>query len=77
MFYSGAMEGEFDKQGRINLSPTLKKHAGLVKECVIVGVSNRIEIWLRSAGKSILTKPTKVMMKLRKIWTISSYKDGI
>lgn len=47
MFYSGAMEGEFDRQGRINLSPTLKKHAGLVKECVIVGVSNRIEIWAK------------------------------
>jgi MraZ protein len=29
------------------LSPTLKKHAGLVKECVIVGVSNRIEIWAK------------------------------
>lgn len=47
MFYSGAMEGEFDKQGRINISPTLKEHAGLKKECVIVGVSTRIEIWAK------------------------------
>ena len=31
LFYSGAM--------------TLKEHAALIKECVIVGVSNRIEIW--------------------------------
>ncbi len=45
LFYSGAMECEFDKQGRVNLTTTLKKHAGLTKECVIVGVSNRIEIW--------------------------------
>ncbi len=45
LFYSGAMESEFDKQGRVNLTTTLKKHAGLTKECVIVGVSNRIEIW--------------------------------
>lgn len=45
MFYSGAMEAEFDKQGRINLTTTLKKHAGLEKACVIVGVSDRIEIW--------------------------------
>lgn len=44
-FYAGAMEGEFDKQGRINISDVLKKHAALVKECVIVGVSERIEIW--------------------------------
>lgn len=45
LFYSGAMESEFDKQGRVNLTTTLKKHAELTKECVIVGVSNRIEIW--------------------------------
>lgn len=45
LFYSGAMECEFDKQGRVNLTATLKRHAGLDKECVIVGVSNRIEIW--------------------------------
>lgn len=45
LFYSGAMESEFDKQGRVNLTMTLKEHAALIKECVIVGVSNRIEIW--------------------------------
>lgn len=45
MFYSGAMESEFDKQGRVNLTTTLKQHAGLKKECVIIGVSDRIEIW--------------------------------
>ena len=45
LFYSGAMECEFDKQGRVNLTTTLKEHASLVKECVIVGVSDRIEIW--------------------------------
>jgi protein mraZ len=39
------METEFDKQGRVNLTATLKEHADLIKECVIVGVSNRIEIW--------------------------------
>lgn len=45
LFYSGAMECEFDKQGRVNLTTTLKEHAELTKECVIIGVSNRIEIW--------------------------------
>ncbi len=39
------MESEFDKQGRVNLTMILKEHAALTKECVIVGVSNRIEIW--------------------------------
>lgn len=44
-FYSAATECEFDKQGRINLPQTLSKHADLTKKCVIVGVSERIEIW--------------------------------
>lgn len=44
-FYSAATECEFDKQGRINIPATLREHAGLTKKCVIVGVSNRFEIW--------------------------------
>ena len=52
LFYSGAMESEFDKQGRVNLTTTLKRHAGLTKECVIVGVSNRIEIWSKERWDS-------------------------
>ncbi|HIY91379.1 division/cell wall cluster transcriptional repressor MraZ [Companilactobacillus sp. HBUAS56275] len=44
-FYSAAAEVEFDKQGRINLSTPLIKFAKLNKNCVIVGVSDRIEIW--------------------------------
>ncbi len=43
--YSGAMEGEFDKQGRVNISDTLIKFAELEKECIIIGVASRIEIW--------------------------------
>ncbi|MGM9902965.1 MAG: division/cell wall cluster transcriptional repressor MraZ [Enterococcus sp.] len=44
-FYSAATECELDKQGRINIPPTLRNYAALTKECVVVGVSNRIEIW--------------------------------
>lgn len=44
-FYSAATECEIDKQGRINIPNTLRNHAGLQKSCVIIGVSNRIEIW--------------------------------
>jgi MraZ protein len=46
------MESEFDKQGRVNLTTTLKKHAELEKECVIVGVYNRIEIWSQQRWES-------------------------
>ncbi|PWA13400.1 cell division/cell wall cluster transcriptional repressor MraZ [Pueribacillus theae] len=44
-FFSGAMECQLDKQGRVNIAPTLRKYAKLEKECTIIGVSNRIEIW--------------------------------
>lgn len=44
-FYSAATECEIDKQGRINIPSTLRTHAQIEKACVIIGVSNRIEIW--------------------------------
>ncbi|MDT2827587.1 MAG: division/cell wall cluster transcriptional repressor MraZ [Enterococcus viikkiensis] len=44
-FYSAATECEIDKQGRINIPVSLRSHALLEKECVIIGVANRIEIW--------------------------------
>lgn len=44
-FYSSAAEIEIDKQGRINISSTLMEYADLAKNCVIIGVSDRIEIW--------------------------------
>ena len=44
-FYSAGTECEIDKQGRINIPVTLRNHADLTKSCVIIGVSNRIEIW--------------------------------
>ncbi|MGY3714017.1 division/cell wall cluster transcriptional repressor MraZ [Sutcliffiella cohnii] len=44
-FFSGASECELDKQGRVNISSPLLQYAGLEKECVVIGVSNRIEIW--------------------------------
>jgi MraZ protein len=44
-FFSGATESEIDKQGRTNIPTPLLQYAKLDKECVILGVSNRIEIW--------------------------------
>ncbi|MGI6685990.1 MAG: division/cell wall cluster transcriptional repressor MraZ [Bacillota bacterium] len=44
-FFSGAMECELDKQGRILLPANLRDYAQLDKETVIIGVSSRVEIW--------------------------------
>ncbi|WP_078806191.1 division/cell wall cluster transcriptional repressor MraZ [Pilibacter termitis] len=44
-FFASASESELDKQGRINVPQSLREYAGLEKNCVIVGVDTRIEIW--------------------------------
>lgn len=44
-FLSGATTNELDKQGRINIAPTLRTYANLNKDCVIIGVNERLEIW--------------------------------
>ncbi|MGF3066726.1 division/cell wall cluster transcriptional repressor MraZ [Facklamia sp. P12945] len=44
-FYSAATEVEIDKQGRINLPKNLIEFAKIDKECRVIGVSDRIEIW--------------------------------
>ena len=44
-FLSGACECTFDKQGRIMVPQSLVSYASLKKECVIIGVNDRLEIW--------------------------------
>lgn len=41
----GATEEELDRQGRVSLPSHLREYAGLIKEIVIIGVSNRLEVW--------------------------------
>ena len=48
LFFSGAVEVSFDKQGRILLPQYLKDFAEIKKEVVIVGVSSRVEIWAKN-----------------------------
>jgi MraZ protein len=47
LFFSGAVEVTFDAQGRILIPQYLKDFAGIKRDVVIVGVSNRIEIWAK------------------------------
>ncbi|MFC1646485.1 division/cell wall cluster transcriptional repressor MraZ [Candidatus Omnitrophota bacterium] len=45
LYFSGAAEIAYDKQGRIIVPQYLKDFAEIKKEVVIIGVSNRLEIW--------------------------------
>ena len=47
LYFSGAVEVLPDKQGRILLPQYLKDFAQIKRDVVIVGVSNRIEIWAK------------------------------
>jgi len=42
---AGAMELEFDKQGRVLLPSYLRDYAALGSQAVVAGLYNRIEIW--------------------------------
>lgn len=55
-FFSGATEGELDKQGRVMLPPNLRDHARLEKDVVIAGAGNRLEIWDKATRDAYLAK---------------------
>ena len=45
MFLSGATECELDSNGRIIIPSNLINYCSLVKEAVVIGVNERLEIW--------------------------------
>jgi transcriptional regulator MraZ len=53
-FYTGAIEAQPDRQGRVMLPSQLLEHAGLGKEVVVVGMRDRVEIWDRAAWRDQL-----------------------
>lgn len=44
-FFSGAVEAEPDKQGRILIPQNLRTYASLDRDVTFIGTSNRAEIW--------------------------------
>ncbi len=44
-FQGSAVEAELDKQGRALLPAPLRERAGLIKDVVLVGVGDKVEIW--------------------------------
>jgi len=54
-FLAGAVVSGFDKQGWINITQPLIKYADLVKDCIIIGVNERLEIWSKDRWEEFLS----------------------
>lgn len=56
---SGASEIEIDDVGRILIPDNLKKYAKFEKSIVVIGVSDRIELWGEDAWREYITEAEK------------------
>ncbi len=45
LFLAGAQDVEVDRQSRVTVPPRLREYAGVNRDVVLVGVSNRVELW--------------------------------
>ena len=64
MFLSGATDADFDKQGRIKIALPLLEYAELKKECVIIGVNDRLEIWSKEIWDSFMKESSENLSDL-------------
>jgi MraZ protein len=52
LFYANTVQVELDASGRALLPEKLKKHAGIDKDVVLVGVKDRAEIWAKETWEA-------------------------
>ena len=45
VFFASASDEVPDKQGRVTIPPALREYAGLQRDCTVIGVTTRLEIW--------------------------------
>ena len=64
-FISGASECSIDKLGRILIPPILRKHAGLEREIVFVGMITRIQIWDKQRWEQKFQKAQEAFDQLK------------
>lgn len=54
VLYAGAVEQEFDKQGRLTVPPPLREYAGLSRQVAVVGADTYFELWDAAAWERYL-----------------------
>lgn len=66
LMLAGAMEVEFDSQGRALIPGYLRTYAGIKKETTIAGLYNRLEIWDAKTWNEYKTKTEKATDEISK-----------
>ncbi len=56
-FGSGSEECSVDSQGRVVIPPKIREYAGLQKEIVVVGDTEKVEVWNRQAWTEYIGGP--------------------
>ncbi len=56
LMLAGAMDVDIDKSGRITIPEYLRQYAGLLKDAVVTGLYDRVEIWDEKAWNEYSTK---------------------
>lgn len=64
MLFAGAADEKPDKQGRITIPPMLREYAGLQRDCVVIGASNRIEVWDAGAWQTYSSEQEQAFSEL-------------
>jgi MraZ protein len=56
VLFGSASDEVPDKQGRITIPPALRSYAGLERDCAVVGMNTRLEIWDAAAWESYVSQ---------------------
>ena len=56
VFFASAFDDVPDKQGRITVPAQLRTYAGLTKDCTVIGMNTRLEIWDSAAWTAYETE---------------------
>lgn len=64
IFLSGASVCEYDKMGRINVPKPLIEYAKLEKDCIIIGVDERLELWSKDIWDNFINSNEEAMSNI-------------
>ena len=52
VFFASASDDVPDAQGRVRVPAPLRAYAGLTKDCVVIGMNTRLEIWDKASWEA-------------------------